>query len=58
MSYVYSGKCKQLVNGKTVHLKEGDIAREVGYNNLGFFYKKFKSVYEMTPFEYRNKWRL
>ncbi|MEI2394764.1 MULTISPECIES: AraC family transcriptional regulator [Paenibacillus] len=31
-----------------------DISRKIGYNNLTFFYKKFLSLYGLTPNEYRN----
>lgn len=30
-----------------------EIATEVGYHNLGFFYKKFHSYFDMTPQEFR-----
>lgn len=30
-----------------------EIARKVGYDNLTFFYKKFKQVYGVSPQEYR-----
>ena len=30
-----------------------EIARRVGYDNLGFFYKKFESLYHTTPSIYR-----
>lgn len=30
-----------------------EIANRVGYDNLGFFYKKFESVYRVTPSVYR-----
>lgn len=30
-----------------------DIAHEVGYNNLSFFYKKFSELYGVKPSEYR-----
>lgn len=30
-----------------------EIANKVGYDNLGFFYKKFESVYKVTPSVYR-----
>lgn len=30
-----------------------EIANKVGYDNLGFFYKKFESLYKMTPNVYR-----
>lgn len=29
------------------------IALEVGFNNLNFFYKKFKTAYDVTPSKYR-----
>lgn len=31
------------------------IAQEEGYNNLGFFYKKFKEKYGISPLEYRKR---
>jgi AraC-like DNA-binding protein/quercetin dioxygenase-like cupin family protein len=34
------------------------IACEVGYNNLTFFYRKFKEQYNITPLEYREKYGL
>lgn len=30
-----------------------EIAKDVGYENLGFFYKKFREKYGMNPQEYR-----
>lgn len=30
-----------------------EISSEIGYNNLNFFYKKFKILYGVTPSEYR-----
>lgn len=30
-----------------------EISSEIGYNNLNFFYKKFKNLYGVTPSEYR-----
>ncbi|WNS45341.1 AraC family transcriptional regulator [Paenibacillus sp. MMS20-IR301] len=30
-----------------------DIAEQVGYSSLTFFYKKFKEIYKVTPSEYR-----
>ncbi|MDY4969712.1 MAG: AraC family transcriptional regulator [Lachnospiraceae bacterium] len=30
-----------------------EIAREIGYENQGFFYKKFQEYYHMSPVEYR-----
>lgn len=34
-----------------------DISREIGYNNLTYFYKIFHSVYGVTPNEYRNSFK-
>lgn len=34
---------------ETTQLSIEDIAREVGYSNLGFFYQKFKAQYHITP---------
>ena len=31
------------------------ISRKVGYNNVGFFYKKFYEIYQTTPNEVREK---
>lgn len=31
------------------------IAHECGYQNLSFFYKKFKETYYCLPKEYRNR---
>lgn len=31
-----------------------DIAQKVGYNNLGFFYRKFTEIYHMTPQQFRD----
>ncbi|MBO7744495.1 helix-turn-helix domain-containing protein [Paenibacillus sp. MWE-103] len=31
-----------------------DISKEIGYNNLSFFYRKFQSIYGVTPKEYRS----
>lgn len=39
----------------TTNLPVVDIMRMVGYENITYFYKIFKSTYNMTPFEYRNK---
>lgn len=33
------------------------IANDIGYQNLSFFYRKFKDYYKMTPQEYRNRYR-
>lgn len=30
-----------------------EIADKIGYDNLGFFYKKFESIYKVTPSVYR-----
>lgn len=32
-----------------------DVCNMVGYNHLGYFYKKFKKHYGVTPMEYREK---
>lgn len=32
-----------------------DIGRKCGYQNLSFFYKKFKSHYHCLPLEYKKK---
>ena len=34
-------------------LSVSDIAARVGYENLGFFYKKFEAIYQMSPASYR-----
>lgn len=34
-----------------------DISREIGYNNLTYFYKKFQLLYGVTPNEYRNSFK-
>jgi AraC family transcriptional regulator, melibiose operon regulatory protein len=34
-----------------------DIAEEVGYSSVSFFYKKFNEVFEQTPKEYRDNHR-
>lgn len=31
-----------------------EIAKEIGYENLGFFYKKFHDIFNVTPQEYRD----
>lgn len=33
-----------------------EIANTIGYDNLGFFYKKFQSIYNISPQEYRNNY--
>jgi AraC-like DNA-binding protein len=33
-----------------------EIANEIGYQNLNFFYKKFKDYFGVTPNEYRQKY--
>lgn len=32
-----------------------EIAQKVGYDNLGFFYRKFSELYHMTPQEFRSR---
>ncbi len=34
-----------------------DVASEVGYNNLGFFYKKFAEHYGQSPGDYRQRFK-
>lgn len=34
-----------------------DISREIGYNNLTYFYNKFQLLYGVTPNEYRNSFK-
>ncbi|NHC43200.1 AraC family transcriptional regulator [Bacillus sp. MM2020_1] len=34
-----------------------DISREIGYNNLTYFYKKFHVLYGVTPNEYRSSFK-
>ena len=34
-----------------------EIANEIGYQNLNFFYKKFEEYFGLTPNEYRQKYR-
>lgn len=31
-----------------------EIATRVGYENLGFFFRKFREIYGMNPKEYRD----
>lgn len=38
---------------KNTDITIDEISSEIGYNNLNFFYKKFKSLYGVTPSEYR-----
>ena len=45
-------KASFLLKHSTLNIDE--IADEVGYKNLGFFYKKFQLQFEMTPHDYRN----
>ena len=33
-----------------------EIANTIGYDNLGFFYKKFQYIYNLSPQEYRNNY--
>ena len=42
---------------KTTRLPIEEIANEIGYNNLGFFYEKFNTLYGMSPKQYRDKMR-
>ena len=45
-----SRACFYLSNGD---MPVCEIAHDVGYNNLGFFYKKFQELYGVSPQEYR-----
>ena len=45
-------KASFLLKHSTLNIDE--VADEVGYKNLGFFYKKFQLQFEMTPHDYRN----
>lgn len=42
--------CFYLTNTNT---PVNEIAHKIGYDNLGFFYKKFEEIYHMTPAAYR-----
>lgn len=47
---------KMLIAGqllKSSDISVYEIANEIGYHNLTFFYKKFSNFYHMTPLEYR-----
>lgn len=39
---------------KNTNMPVLEIIREIGYENQGFFYKKFQEYYHMSPIEYRN----
>ncbi|MCL2560331.1 MAG: AraC family transcriptional regulator [Turicibacter sp.] len=40
---------------RTTSLPIEEIANEIGYNNLGFFYQKFNLMYGLSPKQYRDK---
>ena len=44
-------KAKELL--KTTHAKVHQIANEVGYSELGYFYKQFKKYVGISPTDYR-----
>jgi two-component system response regulator YesN len=44
-------KAKELL--KTTHAKVHQIAKEVGYSELGYFYKQFKKYVGISPTDYR-----
>lgn len=46
-------KAKELL--KTTRLNINEVAQSVGYSNEGYFYKKFKEVFGLSPKELRNK---
>ena len=43
--------CKLLLHS---NLTISEIAYEVGYNNLSYFNKVFKTITKQTPIEYKN----
>ena len=47
------GHAAQLL--RTTHLPVTEVAREVGYENMTFFYKKFREAYGVAPAEYRRR---
>ncbi len=47
-------QARLLINHSKMPIYE--IALEVGFSNLGFFYKKFKEKYHMNPQEYRERY--
>lgn len=40
---------------RTTSLSIEEIANQVGYHNIGFFYQKFSALYELSPKQYRDK---
>ncbi len=46
---------KAAYNLKSTSLSIDQIARNVGYSNISFFYRAFNESYGMTPNEYRNQ---
>ena len=40
---------------KNTNLSIEEISHQIGYNNLGFFYQKFNSIYGKSPKEYRKE---
>jgi len=56
IEYVLSVKMNQAARLLTeTDRKVVDIAREVGYDDCGYFHKRFKKFFGMTPVEYRQK---
>jgi YesN/AraC family two-component response regulator len=47
-------RCSILLSNSNMPIYE--IAAEVGYQNLNFFYKKFKDYFGITPNEFRQKY--
>lgn len=39
----------------TTRISVSEIARETGFENIGYFCRKFKEVFQMTPGEYRKR---
>ena len=42
------------VNSFYIRITSSEIAYEVGYNNLSYFNKVFKTITKQTPKEYKN----
>ena len=57
MTYVQAVQAQRLGHAASMLRNTGrtidDIAREVGYENQSFFYRKFRAQYGMNPAAYR-----
>jgi YesN/AraC family two-component response regulator len=40
---------------RTTNLSIEEVANQIGYNNIGFFYQKFDALYALSPKQYRDK---